>query len=100
MISPSIKKFSTDIWSVDSVPLPGRLIDTAQMEAHVQIQPQRCLGADLKPTFDSISDHEAGDQRKLTKKLLLMGIDRKPLTCLNRTTLDFLRINARLPPPC
>jgi hypothetical protein len=82
------------------VPLPGQLIDNAQMKGHVQIQPQRCSDADLKPIFDSITDHQGGEQRKLTKKILLKGIDCKPLTCLNRTTLDFLRINARLPPPC
>jgi hypothetical protein len=76
VISPSIKKFSTDIWSVDSVPLPGSLFDNAQKKGHVQIQPQRCSGADLKPEFDSISDHQGGDQRKLTKNLLLAGVDR------------------------
>jgi len=46
------------------------------MKGHVQIQPQRCSGADLKPEFNSISDHQGGDQKKLTKKLLQAGVDR------------------------
>jgi hypothetical protein len=56
--------------------LPGSLFDNAQMKGHVQIQPQRCSGADLNPEFNSVSDHQGGDQRKLTKKLLQAGVDR------------------------
>jgi hypothetical protein len=97
---PFSEKFSTDLRSVDSVPLPFGLIDSAQMERYVHIERHLDSGAGTSSALISISDHRVDNQKKFTKKLLIAAIDRKPLTCLNRTTLDFLRITARLPPPC
>jgi hypothetical protein len=97
---PFSEKFSADLWSVDSVLLPPGLIDSAQMGGHVHIERQLDSDADTQCALISISDHRVDNQKIFTKKFLFAAIDRKPLTCLNRTTLDFPRITARLPPPC
>jgi hypothetical protein len=97
---PFSEKFSADIWSVDSVPLLGDLIDSAQMDGHVHIERQFDSDAETQSALVSISDHRVDKKKKFTKHFLVAGNDRKPLTWLNRTTLDFPRITARLPSPC
>jgi hypothetical protein len=97
---PFSEKFSADLWSVDSVPLPSALIDSAQMDGHVHIERPLDSDADTECALISISDYRVDNQKIFTKKIFPAAIDRKLLTCLNRTTLDFPRITARLPPPC